>query len=172
MSKARRFKITHDEGQFLLKMAAIIRAPKMLGKEPLEELQPFIDDWITHLRGTLKAYSPRLTEEKRLSFGDRDAWAVDPENSKQWKLVDGTREKEVRFDDDDLEGGYWIMRLAADPRSDFRVPLDMVGDFIYPLARKLGYYEALRSALGLADVTKAKRVPRMQEIGELVEDKV
>lgn len=159
------FRITHEEGQFLLRYSGGVRIPEKLGEEKFDLAErSFADDALSSLRSVLKTYSPILQRDRRACFGNADNWTPQDGNGAAWKMIDPDRTQEVRFNEDAIDGAYWCMLLALHPASPAPMNPGEIGDVVWPLARKLGLTSALRSACKLTDPSKARKIVRDQEI--------
>jgi hypothetical protein len=143
-----KYRLSHQEGQFLMRYASILRVPSKIGDEEFSlPIRTMADDSLRSLRGALKTYSPLTVSERKVIFGTPSNWHQTDESN--WKQIDPDLRIEVRLDEDAVDGAYYCLLFALHPDSESKVTLGEAGDIIWPLAEQLGLRTALRNALKL-----------------------
>lgn len=166
MANETKVRLTHEEGQLLLRYSSQIRVPEKLGDEKFDIAErSFGDDALAALRSLLKSYSPVVQKERRACFGLASNWVQQDSNGATWKMTDPDLTIDIRFTEDAVDGVYWSLLLALHPGSPAPMAPGELSDIVWPLAKKLGLVTALRAAAKLSDPSKARKIVRDQEMG-------
>ena len=175
MSKEAKFKITQEQGHYLFQAAVAFILPAKLGDSDHQAVdRSLASEDVGKLLRELKSRSPKYQsdpERKRILFGPGDNWKrQDGPTGEGWKMLDLSREVEIKLSEDAHVGAKWCLLLALHPDSKNCEQTGYQEEVIWPMAERLRLTRTLRKALGL-DKAEHKRLELDPLPGEEKEEK-
>lgn len=167
MAKGKDYRITMEQGQFLLGLAVGFRTmPDKLGARTFTAIERAAGDRdVLALYDAIKTVSPLLREHGKKRgdmFGPADNWDIEKDkdgNLKSGSMKDEQVEVDIRLSDKAISGAMWCMLFASHPDSAApRAGSKIMVDVLQPLAFRLRRLMALEDELGIRNA-KSKEWP-------------
>ena len=160
MGEELKVKLTCEEGNVLLQLAAAFGLPEKLADQSFSVPDRAIAaDEVSVLYKTLKSYSPASQGRRGLYvFGplsNLEEEKVNKDGDRYREHVDPYLEIEVRLRSDALSGAMWCLLGAVCPATGERGSLAVrtQSDLLWPIAAKLDRTKAIREIIGYSKGT-------------------